>query len=329
MSPKKLLTLINEEISSRDQKSLPALYLTEPYAKWVIDRRKTAIVTKNEATKYIGKKLYLCGKHVYGIIILNPSSSMRVNIGQFKKQITRHFISDAERVKLWKDTEYFYLHSVRVLKVFKQPRKYYRKEDKLFLESIDIERIKPYFTKFNVPDLCHNKYITVTKLLQSIYNSNLNYYVEPELAGHRIIIHKRGNRLQLRDTNGKNITIDKLKLMLDKKLNFDTSFILDSTLLESGILVITDIIANNANNLYLQPLLNRNLVINKLAVDNNPNIFIINRKIVSNKNQLLGAIKYFNNLGYYNLLIRQAQGLYPLTNITSDWHRLHIGVKND
>lgn len=75
------------------------LYIVEPHAKWIFERKKTLVLKKKSYESLVGKDLILCGSKAYGIIRLNPSK--KINKSKFKSLQSKHLVTDSEAIKWW------------------------------------------------------------------------------------------------------------------------------------------------------------------------------------------------------------------------------------
>lgn len=75
------------------------LYIVEPHAKWIFERKKTLVLKKKSYESLVGKDLILCGTKAYGIIRLNPSK--KINKSKFKSLQSKHLVTDSEAIKWW------------------------------------------------------------------------------------------------------------------------------------------------------------------------------------------------------------------------------------
>lgn len=209
--------------------------------------------------------------------------------------------------------------------------------------KLKLEKIRPlkiekgivkdiYFESFKaiVPET--GRYLSVEELLDKICDTDgklcRRYWVEPEFAGQRIITHKNGERIQLRDLNGNNVTttIFGLDMIIKRQLNIPDSFVIDGVLLKNGYFIITDILARGSSQLYEDPLFNRKFFMTKLRIKEDSQVYLANSKYVKTEQELLDAINYFGSLGYKSLLIKLSASTYPLNGKTSKWYKVHLGI---
>ena len=198
------------------------------------------------------------------------------------------------------------------------------KMEKGIVDDIYLESFKAL-----VPDSC--VYLSIEKLLAKICDKNakLNarYWVEPEFAGERIIVHKTGEKIQLRNQVGENITTSKsgLKSILKKQFDIPGDFIVDGILLRNDKFIITDLLARESSQLYKDPLFNRKFFMTKLDIKDGLDVYLVNTRYVRTKQELLDAINYFGDIGYRSLLVKLSASTYSLDGKTSCWHRVHLG----
>ncbi len=85
--------------------SLPGFYVAEPHAKWISTGKKLLIV-KARKFNILDKSYLLCGKFVYGVIIIKRI----VDKFDFETTQKYHMVSDREKKKWWKGNElYLYM----------------------------------------------------------------------------------------------------------------------------------------------------------------------------------------------------------------------------
>ena len=114
---------LNKPIKAkRPQTKKFGIVLEDKYAKLIRSRKKKEIVNIENFQKYIGKEIFLCGKTVYGSIVLNEP--IKLDRELLKNHKKRHLISDYDIDKLWSDENIFYAYSFRIKQMFKEPIKY-------------------------------------------------------------------------------------------------------------------------------------------------------------------------------------------------------------
>ena len=106
----------------RSTKKKPGIILDDNYAKLIRARKKKEIISTENFYKYIGKELYLCGKYVYGSIILNDP--MRVDKELLENHKKRHLMNLYDINRLWPDGKNFYVYSFRITEMLKKPARY-------------------------------------------------------------------------------------------------------------------------------------------------------------------------------------------------------------
>lgn len=121
-----------------------AVILTDKSAKLICARKKKEIVLPDASGKHVGKPIFLCGKKVYGIIILNEPTTITTE--QCDNREKRHLLSKKEREELWPDAEKYLAYSFRIKRIFKEPVFYKHSKDLGFIDelSIDPERRKEF-----------------------------------------------------------------------------------------------------------------------------------------------------------------------------------------
>lgn len=89
-------SLVSEAVNLRN---MSGLYLVEPHAKWVFEKKKSLILKKKNYDSYIGKDLVLCGEKAYGLIKLK--SSKLIDKSKFRSLRSKHLVTDSEVRKWW------------------------------------------------------------------------------------------------------------------------------------------------------------------------------------------------------------------------------------
>jgi len=86
--------------------NLPGLYLVEPFAADIYSKRKSLIIFSSKMPKLLGKPYLLCGKKVYGVIIIKEI----VDNYDFAATRKYHLVTDQQRKKWWGDKQtYLYM----------------------------------------------------------------------------------------------------------------------------------------------------------------------------------------------------------------------------
>jgi hypothetical protein len=83
---------------------MSGIYIIKKHAEMIRSGVKTVLVKARQIPEsYLGHPIYLVDKqYVYGIIIVHPNP-VRINLTQFVGLTRRHRITNAERLKWWKD----------------------------------------------------------------------------------------------------------------------------------------------------------------------------------------------------------------------------------
>ena len=162
----------------------------------ICKRKKKEIVLPELSGHHIGKPIYICGKQVYGVIILNAPHN--IDDQQFDSHFNRHFVSKGFREKVWPDVKKFYSYSFRIKKIYKKPLDYIC-DDKWtirFLDDVELvktvdlaaerdaklkKRLEKYMAEANELNKLEfsDKYEKLGKNLLALYNLYL-------LKSHRI-----------------------------------------------------------------------------------------------------------------------------------------------
>ena len=119
--------------------NLPGIYLTEPFAELIAKRLKKAIVKTKQIHKYLHKEILVCGKYVYGSIILNEP--LKVTVEQFDRLYDRHKISSAQREWWWPNAKSFYVYNFKIVKIHKEPLRYkHNPKAHTFIKNVELIR---------------------------------------------------------------------------------------------------------------------------------------------------------------------------------------------
>ncbi len=103
------------------------LYLTPPHGELIAKGKKTAIVKSFDIKQHLDTQLYLLsGDLCYGIIKLKPP--VKISTKEFKARYEEHKISEAEKLKWWRDYDTLYLYKVKIIRLYDSPKKYEQKQ---------------------------------------------------------------------------------------------------------------------------------------------------------------------------------------------------------
>jgi len=103
-------------------KKKSGIVLEDKYAKLIRARKKKEIISTENFKNYSGKEIFLCGKSIYGSIILNEP--MKLDRCLLKNHSKRHLITNYDVDRLWPEEKTFYSYSFRITKMFKNPVRY-------------------------------------------------------------------------------------------------------------------------------------------------------------------------------------------------------------
>jgi len=121
-----------------DESILPGIVLSDRQVKLIQKRSKKEIIKVDNLGNLIGKPIYLCGKKVYGIIILNEPGRMDLSQLKSSSHSKRHQLTKKELEENWPDVEKFYGYSFRIKKIFKKPLKYKYTDSKDFIDEVEL-----------------------------------------------------------------------------------------------------------------------------------------------------------------------------------------------